>query len=184
MTKNNLLNLALIICKVLQSVYILGFILLTILFIHVQIDGEFYKDKIISIEKKHIGYNTSVSAESQDEGVTLDEMSTASLYVNYLKYSALLLLFFMAIKEFQNVIKSVQNRATFQNENFKSFRRIGQYTFIYFLVDSFYTYEFNTIGHRGFTISFTPLILMLVAFIMAEIFKEGSLLLEDKELTI
>lgn len=184
MTKNNLLNIAIVICKVLQGFYILGFLILTLVFIHVQVDGGFYHDKIISIEKENLTYNDSVTLTSENRGQTLDQMSTTTLYLTYMKYCCVLALLFLAIKEFQKIIKSVQNLTTFQNENFKSFRRIGQYGFVYFLVTSFYSYDFNHVRSSGFIISLTPLIVMLFAFIMAEIFKEGSLLREEKELTI
>lgn len=184
MTKNTLLNLAILLFKVLQSFYIVAFLVLTALFIHIQVDGEFYKDKILTIENENITYNSSLTIGSENKGLTLDQMDTASLIINYIKFSGLLVLLFFAAVEFQRVIKSVKNLCSFQNENYKAFKRIGIYAFIYFLISSSYSYEFGQISYSGFTISLTPLIIMLFAFIMAEIFKEGNLLLEDKELTI
>lgn len=184
MTKNNLLNLAIVLFKVFQSFYVLGFVVLTILFVHIQVEGDFYKDKILTIEKASISYTSSVKVDSENKGLTMDKMNTASLYITYLRISCLFVLLFLATREFEKIMKSVRNLSTFQDANFNSFRRIGRYALIYFFVASFYTYEFSDIGYSGFNISFTPLIVMLFAFIMAEIFKEGSTLLEDKELTI
>jgi hypothetical protein len=185
MTKNNLLNAAIVICKVLQSAYILVFVVLTAFFIHIQVDKEFYKDKAVTINKTSISYTASNTIDSDDNiKLKLDQMTTTSLYVTYFRYSCLLILLFLSIREFKKIMKSVQSLKTFRNDNVKSFRRIGQYVFVYFLLSSFYSYQFNEVGYSGFALSFTPLIVMLLAFIMAEIFKEGNLLLEDKELTI
>ncbi|WP_035479288.1 DUF2975 domain-containing protein [Gelidibacter mesophilus] len=184
MTKNNLLNLAIVICKILQSFHIVALIVLTVLFVHIQIDGNFYSDKVITVENQNLTYNASMAMNSENKGQTLDQMSTVTLYLTYIKYAGILAFLFFSIREFQKIIKSVKNLATFQNMNFKSFRRIGQYVFIYFLLSSFYSYEFGFNSYIGFIPSLTPLTVTLVAFIMAEIFKEGNLLMEDKELTI
>lgn len=164
---------------------ILYFTLLTLLFVHIQINREFYQDKLVKIDKSFISYNPSLEINTGANNVfVLGQLNTSSLYFNYLRYSSLLILFFLSIREFKKILKSVQSLETFRNDNVKSFRCIGQYVFVYFILSSFYWYQFNEIGFSGFAFSFTPLIIMLFAFILAEIFKEGNLLLEDKELTI
>lgn len=185
MERNNLLKGAIFICKGMQTLLIFIFCILTLLFIHIQVDSTFYKDKIVNIDKSEINYNSSREIILKDNPIlTLDQMTTSSLYITYIRYSAMLALFFLSVGEFKKIMKSVQSINTFRIDNVKSFRRIGQYAIIYFFVSSFYSYEFNEIGYTGFRVSFAPFILALFAFIMAEIFKEGNLLLEDKELTI
>lgn len=185
MTKNNLLNTAIIICKGIQGLLILVFGILTLLFIHIQIDKEFYQDKIVTVEKSSISYSNSRDIDDPaTKNLTLDEMSTGSLYVTYVRFSILLLIVFLSIGEFKKIMISVQNRHTFQNNNVKSFRKIGTYCIIYFFVSSFYFYQFKEADFTGMSVSFTPALFALFAFIMAEIFKEGNSLLEDKELTI
>lgn len=185
MKKNNLLNIALIICKFLQAVYILFFILLSFLFVHVQIDKTYYNDKVLTVEHSSISYSSSDNMNDElNRDMTFTQMTKISLYTTYFRFIVLLTLLYLATRSFIKIIKSVQNLKTFRNDNVRSFRRIGKYVFIYFLVSSFYYYGFNNISKSGFYISFTPLIICLMAFILAEIFKEGNLLLEDKELTI
>lgn len=185
MNKNNLLSAASILCKILQVTYILFFVLLTVLFIDIQVDKGFYQDKVVQIDKANITYNSTNKLDVNDSAnLTLDQMTTTSLYLTYARYSGLLIFLFLSIREFNKAIKSVQNLKTFKNDNVKSFRRIGQYVIFYFLLSSVYSYQFKEVGFSGFEVSFTPLIIALLAYIMAEIFKEGQLLLEDKELTI
>lgn len=173
------------ICNTLQIVYIIFFVALSILFMHIQVDKEFYRDKMVTIEKSNIHYSsTSKNDANENNSFKLNQMTTSSLYINYLRYSGLLIVLFLSTREFKNIIKSVQHLKTFRDYNVQSCRKIGKLVFIYFILSSFYSYQFNEVSYSGFSMSFTPLIIALLAFIMAEIFKEGNVLLEDKELTI
>ncbi len=184
MTKNKLLNLAIIICKILQAAYILILLVLTILFIHIQVDRDFYSDKIVTIEKSNLKYSSSTIIDSDDKVFTLDQLQTSSLYITYIRYSCLVIFSFLGIGEFKKIMKSVQNLKTFQNDNVDYFRRIARYAFLYFIISSFYSYQFNDVGYSGFVGDITSIIIMIGACIMAEIFKEGNLLLVDNNLTI
>ncbi|WP_299063400.1 DUF2975 domain-containing protein [uncultured Polaribacter sp.] len=196
MKKNKLLNIAIAACKCIQIFYVLMFIALTALFVHVQISPESYK-------KNHFGQNISsginfgnsihfgkykswkIDSKADDKEVfTLNKLKTSSLYFIYFKLSAILIFIFLAIREFQKIMQSAKNHKTFQENNIKSFRKIGKYIFIIFLLTSFEILEFQQGGKSGIRIEFTSLILMLISFIMAEIFKEGNLLQQEKDLTI
>lgn len=184
MKKNNLLNSAIILLKGLQAFYVLTFILLTVLCVHVQIDRDFYADKPIIIENTKIHFDFSEHNIPNNSRLTLDMMSTKFLYISFFRMACPLLLLFLSIREFERVIRSVRNLSTFRNANVKSFRRIGMYALIYFFIDGFTFYGYGGLISTSFSPTLTPLMMALFAFIMAEIFKEGSLLIEDKELTI
>ena len=81
-------------------------------------------------------------------------------------------------------MQSVKSFKTFQKNNVYSFRKIGKYIFIIFLLSSYIKVRFQQGGISGTHINFTPLLLGLVAFIMAEIFKEGNELEVENNLTI
>ena len=94
-------------------------------------------------------------------------------------------------KEFQNIIQSVKRLGSFHLNNIISFRRIGKYSILYFILTLFYFgLTFNNslyFGQGGFSqtsISFTPLLFALISFILAEIFKEGNKLQQENELTV
>lgn len=194
MRKNKLLNIAIIICKSIRIFYFLIFILLTGFFIHFQISPETYKEANFNYKNSSnfvIIKSTSWKAHDangvvlEDKKVfRLDKISKSSLYINYMKLGAVLLFIFLSTKEFQKIMESVKNLKTFHTNNAASFRKIGKYLFVIFLLISFVNVQFQQGGKSGIHIQLTPLILMLIAFIMAEIFKEGNLLQEDKDLTI
>jgi hypothetical protein len=73
---------------------------------------------------------------------------------------------------------------TFRKANVKSFRKIGKYFLLIFILTSFSIVIFEQGMFYGFSLSFTPLVLMFVAYILAEIFKEGNDLSEENQLTI
>ncbi|WP_047417054.1 DUF2975 domain-containing protein [Cellulophaga sp. Hel_I_12] len=190
MTKNKLLNIVIIICKLLQFIYIVTVVALTAFFLHFQIDKTFYSDVNINFNTTEFQYTTLStwtidSLENSDENqYSLDKISTFSLYLIYLQYIGVLIILFLIAKEFRKVIQSVKNLNTFRDDNIKSFRKIGRYIFLYFLLTSFYFIHFETASFGGFKVSFTPLALMGFAFLMAEIFKEGNSLMLENDLTI
>ena len=81
-------------------------------------------------------------------------------------------------------MESVKSLKTFQTNNVISFRKIGKYIFIIFLLTSYTSIQFENGGQSQIQFSFTPLLFMLFAFIMAEIFKEGNKLKVENDLTI
>jgi len=187
MTKSTLLNIAIFICKVSLGFFIILFIGLTTIFVHIQVDKNFYKDKEVQFNVSEFNYASvgkSKTSNAEDSDVyTIGNILTSSLYFMYIKYSAMLVLFFLSFKEFKKIMLSVKKLSTFKNNNIVSFKRIGSFAFIYFLVSSFYFIQFEDGAYSGFTLSFAPLLIMLLSYIMAEIFKEENLLLKDNELT-
>lgn len=199
MTKNRLLNIAIGSCKFLKLIYILSFIFTSIIFIHIQIDREAYND----IKINHtgdtsttfsIGSNKSYTEKYKDpynDAYVLEKLTTTTIYLIYFKFTCIFILLFLSIKEFQNIIQSVKRLDTFRRNNILSFRQIGKYSILYFILTLLYftlTFD-NTLyfGQGGFSqtsISFTPLLFALISFILAEIFKEGNKLQQENELTV
>ena len=192
MKKNKLLNIAVVVCKSIRVIYIIAFIILTGIFIHVQIAPDSYKKGNYSFNNTTSGFQISKynrwkisSPKLEDKDVyTIDKILKTSLYINYLKLVAILLFIFLATKEFQKIMQSVKNLKTFQKNNVYSFRKIGKYIFIIFLLSSYVKVRFQQGGVSATHINLTPLLFVLAAFIMAEIFKEGNALEEENDLTI
>ncbi|MFS4483996.1 DUF2975 domain-containing protein [Hyunsoonleella sp. 2307UL5-6] len=189
MTKNTLLNIAILLCKIFKIGLVVIVIALTIFFVHLQIDKNYYKGKELQFNTKQYNYSISYKLKKDDlmedkDVYTIDHITTGSLYINYLKYIAVFALVFMALKEFQSVMMSVKRVETFGMQNVKSFRRIGMYLLIYIILISYSSISFELGGFKGFRLSIGPFILVLVAFIMAEVFKEGGLLKQENDLTI
>ncbi|MGJ8759498.1 DUF2975 domain-containing protein [Polaribacter sp. AHE13PA] len=189
MKKNKLLNIAVIVCKSIRIFIIIAFIGLTTIFIHLQISPESYKKGNIEFKVSGLQISKSnrwkISNSGDDKEVyALNKITKTSLFINYLKFSAVLFFMFLLITEFQKIMQSVKNLNTFQKNNVRSFRKIGKYLFIIFLLSSYFKLRFQQGGMTNFSLNFTPLIFMLIAFILAEIFKEGNLLQRENDLTI
>jgi hypothetical protein len=198
MTKNKLLNIAIGICKFLKLIYILSFVLTTIIFIHIQIDKEAYNDLKINHTDHHTSFSIGIDKSYSDkwespynEVYVLGKLTTTTIYLIYFKFTCIFALLFLSIKEFQNIIQSVKRLDTFRLNNILSFRKIGKYLILYFMLTLlFFTLTFKNslyFGQGGFSqtsISFTPLLFALISFILAEIFKEGNKLQQEKDLTI
>ncbi len=189
MTKNTLLNIAVVLCEILKLGLVLILIALTAFFIHIQINKDYYKDKELQFSTKDYHYSMTkkwkIDNSMDDKDVyTIDNLKTGSLYFNYLKYIIALVLIFISISEFQKVIKSVKYVETFGIKNVKSFKRIGVCVLVYTIIMSYSSMRFNLGGFSGFGFNLNPLILALAAFIMAEVFKEGNSLKQENDLTI
>lgn len=191
MTRNKLLNTAILICKFICAFYIFMFVLFTALFIHFQISPNSYKGANFDFTTYSFKIDDSWKVNNvngdklEDKDVfILDKISTVSTYIIYLQFSAILVLIFLCTKEFQKIMESVKSLKTFQTNNVISFRKIGKYIFIIFLLTSYTSIQFENGGKSQIQFSFTPLLFMLFAFIMAEIFKEGNKLKVENDLTI
>ncbi len=191
--KNQLLKFTVIICNLLNIVYVVSALAITFFFIHLQINKEFYTDKNIQInfKQKHGEFNISWddkwgdSISKKDKEVyTLKNLTLFSLYFNYIQAIIILGLLFKIAQEFKNILNSVNSLKTFEKDNIISFRKIGKYLLIYFIVTSYYVFRFKEGSTSTLDINFTPLLLIFLCFILSEIFKEGNSLKQENELTI
>ena len=219
MKKNTLLSIAIVICKFIRVLYVLTFLILTSLFIYLQINP-------VSIENNDLDYvsnnkifllttpltnsinnllkenpnwvsktETKISYSSKftygdekkmedSEVFVIDKLTKVSLYFCFIQYILFLYLSFLCVKEFQRVIESVKELKTFQDTNVLSFRKIGKYLLTMLLLTSYSYYGFERGVISEVSFSSTLLILSLLAYIMAEIFKEGNNLEEENKLTV
>jgi len=197
MTKNRLLNIAVTICKIIKLMYIAVIILITVAFIYMKTDNNYFEGKNIRFDtpsdnaSSMIPFNyTSTNKWKYNSSINdhdiynINNITTYSYCVIYLKFMTMLILLHLCIKEYQNIIQSVKSFSTFKQKNILSFKRIGKYLLIYFIVTSYTEIHYNEGGTSTLDFNFTALLLMLTSFIMAEIFKEGSKLQQENDLTV
>ncbi len=197
MTKNRLLNIAVVICKLIKLMYIAVIILITATFIYIKTDNNYFEGKNIKFDtisdnaSSMIPFNyTSTNKWKYNSSINdhdiynISNITTSSYCIIYIKFIAMLILLHLCTKEFQNIIQSVKTFNTFKQNNVLSFKRIGKYLLIYFAITSYSVIYYNEGGISSLNFSFTTLLLMLTSFIMAEIFKEGNTLMEENDLTI
>ncbi|MFN4761854.1 DUF2975 domain-containing protein [Gillisia sp. Q332] len=189
MNRNSLLNIANFFCQFFKLSFGVSIIIITIVFLHFQFDRNFYdewnfekpgNDSLILIETESFVGEKSLIDEKQK----LSGWNTVSLYFNYLKYTAILIFLFLSINQFRRVLKSVRKLETFHQTNVQAFKKIGNYCLLMGGLSVFSYWDFGNHAISSFTISFNILFVALIAFILAEIFKEGNNLMEENELTV
>jgi len=189
MNKNTLLNIANFLCQFYKVLIAMVIIITTAIFIHFQFDRDSYNEwKIEQPESDSpIRYETTnLVGENPigDQKLKLSDWRIASLYFSYLKFIAILILNYLIITQFGRVLKSVRKLKTFHQTNVEAFRKIGYYCLLITGLSTFNYWAFNDYTKSSFSISINILLLSLIAFILAEIFKEGNNLMEENKLTI
>lgn len=195
MTKNTLLNIVISVSRLLKIILILAAIGLTGLFVYAQINKEAFADQelILSADPSVLGLTTTSStvwmADTEAtvydlKPYTFGKLSPVSLYINYFKWLIIMALMFLIFRAFEAVMLSVKTLNTFSNGNVKRFRHIGVYIIFVTILTSYTVLRFENGDQSSSYVSFTPVICTLLAFIMAEIFKEGEHLRAENDLTI
>ncbi|MDO6801598.1 DUF2975 domain-containing protein [Wenyingzhuangia sp. 1_MG-2023] len=193
MKKNTLLKVAIVICKIIRVSYIVIFLIFTGVFVHLQMNPSSYEKVKFNIETvddgtflqyKYSDYIKEKEGSSQSQELTLDKMKISSLYFNFIKTSLLFWFTFLCVKEFQAIIESVKAVKTFQENNVLSFRKIGKYLLFISVITMFTYYTFKNGARISCSVSYKILVLSLISYIMAEVFKEGNNLEEENKLTV
>ncbi len=195
MTKNTLLNIAILVSRLLKILLIIATIVLTGLFVYAQIDKETFADKEIILSanpslmriskiQSTVWKEDTKDAKYDLKPYTFGKLKTVSLYINYFKGLIVVVLMFLIIRAFETIMLSVKTLNTFSRSNAKLFRYIGLYVVFVTILTSYTVLRFENGNQTILHVSLVPVIYMLLAFIMAEIFKEGEILKEENELTI
>ncbi|WP_405574990.1 DUF2975 domain-containing protein [Winogradskyella sp. Asnod2-B02-A] len=195
MTKNTLLNTAIWVTRLLKIILIIATIGITSLFIYAQIDKDTFADQeiVLKVNPGIIGFSTIGSSVWKDDTkggnydlkpYTFGKLKTVSLYINYFKVIFIALLIFLILRAFETIMLSVKTLHTFSSRNAKLFRKIGVYIIVITILISYTVFRFESGVQTVSQISLTPIVYILLSFIMAEIFKEGENLRAENDLTI
>lgn len=190
MNRNLLLNVANFICQFFKVLIGIAVIVITALFLHFQFDRDSYVN--FGIEQPGndllIQYETISYAEENSMGkemkLHLADWKVGSLYFSYIKLVTILILYYLSLTQFGRVLKSVRKLETFHQTNVEAFRKIGYYCLLITGLSTFNYWAFSDYTKSSFSISINVLLISLIAFILAEIFKEGNNLMEENQLTI
>lgn len=190
MKKNNLLNFCILLCKGFCVLQVAAFVALTVAFIHFQVNPDYYDFKPAKFSSGDAMFSYSFTEKwsaqpSPDNSeLSLNQITVFSLYLNYLQFSLMILFTFLSVREFVKVVTSVTRIETFRISNIYSFRKIGKYLLIVFILSGFSVIHFKEATFRSYSLHLMPLMLMIFSYIMAEIFREGNNLSEENQLTI
>lgn len=146
-------------------------------------EWEFEQKKIQSLILIETETNVYPKA-GNDAKLYFSNLNTGSLYFNYFKFSAIIILLYLSITEFRTVLRSVRKLETFHQTNVIAFKKIGSSCFLIFGLSIFSYWGFDEYAKSSISIHLYILLISLIAFILAEIFKEGNNLMEENQLTI
>lgn len=196
MKKNIILDYAILMCTLLQGLYIAFFIGFFAVFIDLQISPSHYDSfyiknisdsKAVTIFKENlldILSSTQINQTGQTNAYPLSSIKPVSLYYTFAQVLLTLIFTYLSISEFKKIIESLKNLKTFQQRNVTSFRRIGKYLLLSFLFSCFVYFQFDKGGFSQFHFTLFDIILIFATYILAEIFKEGNKLYHDNQLTV
>ncbi len=194
MERNKLLSIALAVSNIFRILIIAFITLFTFGIIHYQFSPEMYSN--IELSDFDFKNSSSLSTSSFEttsvigtkpishDAVKIQDASNLSLIVLYLQSVVILGIWILILQQISQLIRSVKALETFRESNSTTFRMIGRYCFMLFIISGFRWMETDTASFMGIYINYLPLICMLGAFILAEIFKEGNKLHEAEQLTI
>ncbi|MCM4160538.1 DUF2975 domain-containing protein [Antarcticibacterium flavum] len=189
MNRNSLLNIANFFCQLFKVIIGITIIMITAVFIHSQFEPDFYSEwKVNKPEVDSIVFIKTETSTGQipahEEDLRFTDWKLASLYFNYLKFAGILFLIYLSISQFQKVLQSVRKLETFHQANVDAFKNIGYYCLLITAFSIFNYWEFGNHATTSFSVSLDILLVALIAFILAEIFKEGNNLMEENKFTV
>ena len=181
MKKNQLLSFATLFLKLMCLITIIGVLASTVMLVHWHFNPDYYaKINMVGTEGSTFGYSVKTTWATDDHAY----QETPFALNNIKPLSAISLILFLLYVEVIRIIDSVKIVQSFRKRNVSSFRKIGKLLFALSLLLSFKIVKADMGYYHGFFVHFTPLILMLTAFILSEIFKEGNALLEENKFTV
>jgi hypothetical protein len=189
MERNTLLYVALLVSKAARIVIIVALALFVIVLIHWHLDSGSYKGVRVSVDNGSVIFTegkTDISRPSNTTGswIYLNDLNSFSRYFVLLQIFVTLVLSYFIVREVIRILVSVQQLQPFNTGNIKSFRRIGYLCLSIATLNCLRFVITDKTSTMSFSVDFTLLIVTLITFILAEIFKEGQKLYEQEKLTI
>lgn len=114
------------------------------------------------------------------EAILLSDLNTIMACWLLLRGSFFFAISLFVIHKVMEILKGVRQIKTFYNENIQHFKNISRIVFIGFIVSCFNFSYMAGDFKLGLTIAWSPLLFSMASLVLAEIFKEGKELLEDK----
>ncbi len=122
--------------------------------------------------------------DDRKDRVIVSELTQTTMYWLLIRGLFFTVTTWFIIRHFMQIIRSIADLKTFYDSNVNSLRSIGKLALITSFVSAV---NFGNIGNGWdvhFTIPWTPIFTALIAYIMAEVFSEGKMLQEDKNMIV
>lgn len=121
------------------------------------------------------------SSCSVETDILLSDLGVVSKIWILARVSVFFVLLFLIVNSVSNILRSVGSRDAFYAGNILSFKRMANYGFIATVLSAFNFMQVNSTINWHFSLPLGPLSFALACLVLAEIFKEGEALLEDRQ---
>lgn len=177
--KNNILGLAVVVTKFIRALDVfLGFLLIFFM-IAWPMGADFFENIRMVDDGSIFKFETTPKAER----IPLSEYGTFFFYFLCLRTLIIVGIIFMILQTALKVIRSISSLETFRVENIQSFRQMGKYFLLWFLV-AVPIIKQSYVFRIGVDLNLKYAVFALICFVLAEIFSEGNKLMEENKLTI
>ncbi len=186
---NQIIRVAFLLSKGVMVLAIVLFFVFVAAVIHWHFDPTFYSRVDVSnCFRPGYGVNDIIyypaSKSLPSDAILLSNLNHMMVYWLLLRGAFFVFLTVAILRKVILILQSLQNTRTFYIGNIGHFRSIASLAFLGFIMSCFnFSYLDNGLQF-SFTIAFGPLLLAVASLVLAEIFKEGSQLMEDKNLII
>lgn len=119
-----------------------------------------------------------------DTGTKLSKLPSLMIYWLLLRAVIFVGLTWLMIGVAQKILKSISSFETFHQNNVVQFRVLARYGLIAFIFSCFNFSYLNESLDVYFQITWSPLLLMISSYVLAEVFREGNRLREEQKLII
>lgn len=183
MNKNTIIANAMLLCRVIFYLLIAFFAGFIIVLLHSSFSPETYQNWVLTEAFKAgwgIGEFRICEACGGPNDVVLGEMPAAAKWWLGLRGTLFFVLMALIIRTFIKIINSVKSLNTFYRGNIQHFRQLARYGGLAFLLSAF---NFSMLGgswQLHLTLPFGPLLFTAACLVLAEVFREGEALAEDK----
>jgi hypothetical protein len=183
MNNPRILDAGIVICKALMAIAALFFLAATIVLVHLNTVPELYEGvhfKGVFTSPGILNVNSideyTVDGEEPGDAFALSKIDSFSLFVNYIQVSVFLLFVVLILRQLIVVIRSVQEQNILVRS--QAFRKVAHYSLVIFIVTSF-TWVDSARGHYNSTnIRFTPMVLVVVVYILSNMLRKKSMRVE------
>ena len=176
------LNLAILFIKVIRVIMYISITAFIGMLIYSLIDSESFSNLVVQNAFRArftIGDFRFCSNCTDPNLLTLPQIATSMKLWLLLRGSVLMTLMVMSLQVLLRILRSIQQHATFYDQNIKGFLMLFRLGMVMAIISSFNFFIQGTSNDIEFSIPFGVLGYSLGCRLLAEIFKEGKMLAED-----
>jgi len=186
--QNNIIRLARLFTKAILVICITFFVCFAGIIIHSQFSPNTY-EKVEVTRSFKAGFGVSMEYHPDDkkisnEAIMLNDLNAGMVWWLLIRTILFFGLMLLVLFRVLAVLKSVNSLNTFYDGNVHHFQFMAKLGLATVIISCFNFYNTDVASDINFTLPFGPAAFMLACLVMAEVFKEGKQLVEDKNMII